>query len=521
MKEFLIKYRLQIIISAIAITVLIGAVVAGLIRDRVGFSVVSGYQSTVRVSMTATQDTVPVSSLTLKDDTVLTMGALGSVVFLTVEPGKSKEEIIMCTDIATTTLAFTNCTRGLAFSGTSTISVSGNRKTHNAGSIVTLSNVHYVYEQLVDKDANETASGTKRFASNELIFGDGTTVGTKFFYGCDAVSTSTCGFIYFAASSTSPGAQDVGWSPDGVTTYSFNLGSAGLVAGKGISISNSIVTFNPAATSTSALGFSGSSPIIVNAPGQGLTIYSTGLGVATTSDFSWSGLHTWSATSTFATSTIASSTITWLNVTNTTTLQGGLVFQGRIANALVGGSSSNADALHTHDKLYNFVSSTATSITHTGTSETDILNTTLPANILKTRGYVRIKLFISDYDIANQGGAARSGTIIVYYGSTAIATCTLTTGTTASISNTQGYIEAYILGSGATNSQAGNCQMQVTTAVNTVPNSGEATYLSSSSGTATEDSTAAQTVRVTSDFSNADQGSITISHSIVEYVAER
>lgn len=165
MKEFFNKYREKIILAgAGALLAIVGLIAGNVIQNRLGFSVVSGYQSTVRTSMTATQDTVAVSSLTLKDDTTLDMSMLGSRVFLTLEPGKSKEEIVMCTGITTSTLTFTGCTRGLAFSGTSTVSVSANRKTHNAGAIVTLSNVHYVYEQLVDKDGTETIGGLKTFS---------------------------------------------------------------------------------------------------------------------------------------------------------------------------------------------------------------------------------------------------------------------------------------------------------------------------------------------------------------------
>lgn len=129
--------------------------------DQVGFSVASRYKTTLASPMTSSQVTIPVSSIATFDGHTLTMADLGTAVFLTIEPGASKEEINKCTGVTST--AWTDCTRGLAFYGTSTVSVAANQKTHNAGSIVVMSNVHYVYEQLSDKDSNETIGGVKTF----------------------------------------------------------------------------------------------------------------------------------------------------------------------------------------------------------------------------------------------------------------------------------------------------------------------------------------------------------------------
>lgn len=140
-----------------------------------GFSVATGYEKSLRVSMDSTQSYIPVTSLALKDSTTLTMSLLGDEkVFLTIEPGTTREEISMCTTINTSTLNFENCTRGLSFSGTSTVTVSGNRKPHNAGSKVIMSNVHYIYEQFVDTNSkdqtiagNKIATGTWTFTNSK------------------------------------------------------------------------------------------------------------------------------------------------------------------------------------------------------------------------------------------------------------------------------------------------------------------------------------------------------------------
>lgn len=128
-----------------------------------GFTVATRYKTTLSTSMTSVQTTLPVSSLITQDSHTLTMADLGTKVFLTVEPGGNKEEIIMCTGILSS--SWTGCTRGLAFYGTSTASVAANQKTHSAGSVVIMSNVHYVYDEAVDKDSAETIEGIKTFTS--------------------------------------------------------------------------------------------------------------------------------------------------------------------------------------------------------------------------------------------------------------------------------------------------------------------------------------------------------------------
>lgn len=144
-----------------------------LCNDKLGYSVATGYQRALRVGASASQDYFQVTSLALRDGTILDINTLGGKVFLNIEPGSTKEEIVMCTGINTSTIRFTDCTRGLAFSGTSTASVSTNAKTHNASSIVVMSNVHYVYEQFVDVNnkeqtlaGNKTVTGTWTFSNS-------------------------------------------------------------------------------------------------------------------------------------------------------------------------------------------------------------------------------------------------------------------------------------------------------------------------------------------------------------------
>jgi len=135
-------------------------------EERLGYSVITNYSPRLSSSMTSTQTTVPVTSMTTKDSHTITMADLGSIVYLTIEPGASKEEIVSCTGISS--LSFTGCTRGLAFYGTSTVAVVANQKSHQSGSSVVMSNTHYTYEQLVDLDTAQTITGVKTFASTTI-----------------------------------------------------------------------------------------------------------------------------------------------------------------------------------------------------------------------------------------------------------------------------------------------------------------------------------------------------------------
>lgn len=291
------------------------------LEDVLGFSVVTKYRTTLSSSMTATQTTVPVASIRTTDDHTLVMSDLGPAVYLTVEPGGVREEITKCTAI--TNSQWSSCTRGLAFFGTSEAEVAANRKAHNAGSIVVMSNVHYVYEQFIDKDADrEYASGTKWFTSRELIFGDGVTTTKKKLYFCDSNATSSCSYIFSTNSTTADGQQELGFSTDGTTATEFVLNSGGTVfsTGNGLQLVSGVMSLRLAATSTSALGFSGNQLIVTTTFPNGLIVNADGLALSTSTPFSFSasssftgnaynGLYINNVTSTNATTTQLGATV--------------------------------------------------------------------------------------------------------------------------------------------------------------------------------------------------------------------
>ena len=132
----------------------------------IGFGVASDYETTLAQSMTSNQTYLVVSSLLTRDSQTVSLANLNaSKVYLTLEPGGSKEEFVMCTGVSTTLNRFDGCTRGLSGIGTSTASVSANMRAHIAGSKVTMSNVHYVYNEYVDRDTAQTIGGLKTFST--------------------------------------------------------------------------------------------------------------------------------------------------------------------------------------------------------------------------------------------------------------------------------------------------------------------------------------------------------------------
>lgn len=126
-------------------------------KGLLGFSVVTNYSTTLSSSITATQTTIPVGTTKDKKGEQLATSTLGMKIYLNIEPGGNKEELVVCTGISGD--SWTGCTRGLAFSGTSESAVSAYQYAHSAGSRVVMSNIHYVYNQFVDK-VNPTSEST-------------------------------------------------------------------------------------------------------------------------------------------------------------------------------------------------------------------------------------------------------------------------------------------------------------------------------------------------------------------------
>jgi hypothetical protein len=270
-----------------------------LCSNLLGFSVASGYQKSLRQSMSAALDYIPVTSLALRDGTVLSMLPLGERVFLTIDPGREKEEIVMCETINSISLKFETCTRGLAFSGTSTVAVAANAKTHNAGAIVVMSNVHYVYDQLVDKDTAETINGLKTYVTRPQLSVDGDSAEPKDFVTFGQLSRQAIAGAA-NASTVVKGLVQIGTGAQ--MGSSTPTGSTGAIL-----VPNSTIT-------TSSPYTAGSVIPVTQADGKLSQSFTRLL-----DSYAWTGQHSFTATTTMATTTITSSTINNLNVPSTST----------------------------------------------------------------------------------------------------------------------------------------------------------------------------------------------------------
>lgn len=443
----------------------------------VGFSVATGYQKNLRTSMNSTQTFVPVTSLVLKDNTTLTMSALGSRVFLTLEPGTAREEIVLCTDIVSSTINFDPCVRGLSFSGTSTASVSANKKTHAAGSKVVMSNVHYVYEELLDKDTNQTASGTITFGVRPLTVTSTPTDDRQVVNLYDLRNATTTGGVM--GTTTINGTYEAATDAEA---------QAGTVYGS----TGAVLVITP--QSTNQTSTANKIPV---ADGAGKINPSY---INTSTDYNWGGVQTFATTS-IRTSTMSTTTITQLNL------------NGQNANTLVGGASSNADALHSHNYA-QIIYTTTTDLAITGsTAETMVVSTTLAANTLSTSTVIHGHFGISAMTL--QSGASNGNfTITVYYGSGSISqTVNYNSGGTI---GGVGWLDFTIIGAGTTSTQdlwyTFNAFGSNTGAVSGIK--------SDAFGAASIDSTVAQNIKVTFTY-GATNTSVTISNGYIEVIPKK
>lgn len=302
--------------------------------ENLGFSVVSDYQTTLSSSMTSSQATISVSSVTTKDSHVLTMGDIGSKVFLVIEPGANKEEIVMCTGISGT--SWTGCTRGLAFYGTSTASVAANRKTHNSGSTVVMSNVHYVYDENVDKDSDETIAGLKTFSTYPRI-------GT---YAAPTVDEQFAVKKYV---------DDVAVSgaPDATETVKGNSELAtGAEAAAGTSAGGTAARLVlPASLATSTCSETGNHIPVTGSDGK-----VAGTCIAQDDDYTWSGTNSLTGSTTISDANITQLDINSTLLTSTADelnkLDGaGTTVTATNLNTLTAGETSSSDTLHYHSGI--------------------------------------------------------------------------------------------------------------------------------------------------------------------------
>ncbi len=453
-----------------------------------GYSVVTRYRTTLQSSMTSSQTTVPVSSITSFDGTTLTMDLLGESVFLTIEPGSTREEIVKCTTISSS--QFATCTRGLAFTGTSESAVAANQKAHRAGSIVVMSNVHYVYEQVVDKDTTETITGQKTFTSStDFSFLPTTTttlptaanqIAQKAYVDGIAISGSP------TSTETIPGISQIGTQSE-IANGTFSSSSPTHVA-------TNWTTSTPQVT--------GNYVPVSESDGK---LNQNWLDL--TEDYTWSGVVTSTGKHTFNNIVNTPSTTDWqlggisasttmILINESASFHEATDITGAEAETLTDGS--NADLLHIHN--YTTLIDTASTTNDGGTvstASTTLWEANIDADTLESGNVLEVTLNIThtlknvntSYSLVYGGEEVTSFSFDDVDGKTG-----------------NGIIKAQLMGAGSTSSQEGNLYISIGTNSFIVDNGTtvNGVGIGSSSGSSSVDSTSDQTLRI---FAAKDAGS--------------
>lgn len=230
------------------------------VEKKLGYTPVTDYSSRTTQYISATATTIPVASTkdSAGNQIVLSnISTSGTVkVYLNIEPGGTNVEPVICTGLTTT--SWTNCSRGIAFQGSSEVASSSLAKPHNAGSKIIITNIGQFYNQYVSVDGNQQVNDLKTFSSGQIGF-----TGTR-----KIVDNGT----------------NLGWTDNGVDTYTFAAGGSGLAASstKGIGVTDSKIYVN--ASSTTGMSFDANGALyqkINSSSGVEYASGSSGIGINT------------------------------------------------------------------------------------------------------------------------------------------------------------------------------------------------------------------------------------------------
>jgi len=465
-----------------------------------GFSAVTGYQKTLRASMDSTQSYIPASSLLLSDGTTIDIDDLDGEVYLTLEPGKPRQEIVRCTGITTSTANFTSCTRGLAFKGTSVTSVPANRFSHNAGATIVISNVHYTFKNLIDgaTSNNQTIAGKVEFTTSTIWIGDDTTSINKTVYANNG--DTNLPFVRY-----NEGISQWQFSDDGVNTVNLATSTgSGLAASStaGIGITNSEIYVKASSTLGYTFDSSGnlyravSSTTGIEADSNGLSLNtSTISNLISTSTPTVDAVVRAQANSKIADGWVGATTAGDTVYSDGTDLQ-------RLAIGTAGQvltSSGTAPQWSTVSYSGRIYTDTTTKTFTNSSAENTILTTTITGGTLSTANILRGRVY---WNTLNSNSSAATLEVKLKYGATTVATATL--AATIPSNTMKGFIDVEILASGATNTQLGSIKIfgsEDTFSISGITN--DALYVIGT-GTAAEDSTANKTFTITVQISNAN-----------------
>lgn len=245
--------------------------------------------------------TLKVTTITTKDGNTLDGSVLGDLIVLSINPGGSNSEIVVCTGLTTATKTFTGCTFGYRFDNP-TATQSANIEAHAPGEPVIISDSDtYLVQQYVTIDGDETFLGSKAFASTTEPI-------TRLYFGSNRGA-------YFWYNTTT---DQFGWAS---STDEFQFNSSGTQFTPITPLSLTSGELKLATTTNHFTLTGGLLSLFLNGS---ISANSSGLAVATTSDFSFTGNFKTAST------TVSSKLLVSGNATTTGTLdvRGDLCFDG-------------------------------------------------------------------------------------------------------------------------------------------------------------------------------------------------
>ncbi len=395
--------------------------------------------------------TLKVTSITTKDNNTLSADILGDLIVLSVNPGASNAETVVCTGLTVATKTFTGCVFGYRFDDPTTTQAS-NIKSHSPGEPIIISNTDtYLSQQYVTIDGDTTILGKLTIASSTSPLANRLYLSST----TPAYLEANAGVLYYCNNGASCAAIGAGSN-----TYAFERPI--ITSGSSVKFASSTYDFtlrdNLFAISTSTIS-SGT------ASGKAIEDHFNARYNATTTKDNL----TLNGNTQIASTTLSSNVL----ITGNTTTTGSFIFSGSVS-----GITNLA------------TSTTATTTVANSSAETTIFSQTIPSNTLETDGVIKVRINISDIDST----VGHNPTYRLKYGNTTL--IALLHSMTAS-TNFKGYIEAELIAANSTSQQKGS--LFFITMSSAVVKDTNFDF-----GTSNEDSAAAKTLSITVAVGSAD-----------------
>lgn len=447
------------------------------------------YDTFLTAALSATASTTFVNALPT--------GVSSSIYTIFGSDGVTPSEKIYCTGTATGPNRLTGCIRGISFNPVNGVI------NENAGTGITQPrNSRIAITDNINFSGKALAilNGSQVTGANTFRMGDGTSVTDKCHIFDDGTQTAKI------CKNVSTG--NLYWTTDGINTYTFQSSTVSQLSAStsaGIGITNSQIYITP--SSTTGMTFDSSGKIYQKIDTTTAVQYSAGsVGI---------GINTSTLVSLIATSTPSAGTIPlsttssilspgWLNATSTPT-----------ANKLsIGDSNGTLNSWITTSNKIALITSTV-DINNPGTTLTNLISTTIPANTLGTGNAVRVVMYFSNFQINNTFSLFFSAS----YGGTTIATTTLTNNSGNS-NATVGRAEFTLYENGTTSSQSGSLYASgMTQNFISVAGASGNLFALENSGTGAVNDTVDQTLKVSVEFSSASGNNhITMDSATIERV---